>query len=164
MKNTKENEMSTRFQLTIDSTKQSEVKALRKLAEKAGPQSYIGTLLTEDFLNWAEKRISEDWTLDIFELANHWEKEGRERASEIVKLNNELANSREATATVKELFRNEQGSWLAEREGWEESVRTERQASAALGEQLGEAVSRAVDAESQVEDLEMELALYLLKL
>jgi chromosome segregation ATPase len=157
MKQDKENGMSTRFQLTIDSTKQSEIKALRKLAEKVGPDSYIGSLLTEDFLNWAEKRMREDWTLDLFELTNHWENESRERGQEIVALTNELAESRRATDSVKTLFRSEQDSWLAEREGWEDSVKASQQRSTALAEQLREAEDRAVEAEDQVEALELEL-------
>jgi hypothetical protein len=75
-----------RFQITIDSTKASEIKALKRIAEKTGPHSYIGTLLTPEFLEWAEDRINSDFTLDIFYNGKTAERNYRKASEEIREL------------------------------------------------------------------------------
>jgi hypothetical protein len=85
--NEREIEMTkNRFQITIDSTKASEIKALKRIAEKTGPYSYIGTLLTPEFLEWAEDRINSDFTLDIFYNGKTAERNYRKASEEIREL------------------------------------------------------------------------------
>jgi membrane-bound lytic murein transglycosylase len=73
------------------------------MAGKVGPDSYIGSLLTPDFLNWAQDRIQADFTIDLFEMVENVERLARAENTKVQNLQDEV----EALKIARDIARSE---------------------------------------------------------
>jgi hypothetical protein len=163
--NEREIEMTkNRFQITIDSTKASEIKALKRIAEKTGPYSYIGTLLTPEFLEWAEDRINSDFTLDIFYNGKTAERNYRKASEEIRELTAKVQrrdDEIEALKIARDIARHE----AEESEGRYQDRIVERnreisELKAALNgktEKISDLVHKSVQKDNEISELKQQV-------
>lgn len=56
-----------------DDTRASELRQLRKMVDRVPEGSYLGMLFTDGLYNWAERRMTEDWSLDVHGEMEYWQ-------------------------------------------------------------------------------------------
>ena len=63
-----------RFMVEVasDDTQASELRQLRKMVDRIPGGSYLGMLFTDGLYDWAERRMAEDWSLDLHAAFEYW--------------------------------------------------------------------------------------------
>jgi hypothetical protein len=70
--------------LYASSSKQDEITFLKKVKAAAGEDTYIASFLSDELIAWLERRITDDWSTDIFEEYTNLETNGEKNATAAV--------------------------------------------------------------------------------